>query len=150
MKFKILPLVLLVLLFACKEEDTTPKDPIEGTWKITSIKRIEADNKETDFWVFAKFLYPCVADITYTFSNGSYSTSVPNGCTVEESQDLGAIGALFQESSGSYTLAESVFSVNINGNQLPGNITFSGNTATVVTVDPSDLTTTISITFTKV
>ncbi|WP_304232674.1 lipocalin family protein [Jiulongibacter sediminis] len=146
MKAKLSILALIFALAACKSSDPEPSSPIEGTWKIQSVILTDADGQETNFWALYVAFFPCSAEITYTFSNGTYTTFVPNGCVDDDGETL----ALLSGTGGSYTLTESTIQVDVDGSTLPGNITFSGNTATVTTVDPDDLTSTLTIVFVKV
>ncbi|MGR3810425.1 hypothetical protein [Jiulongibacter sp. NS-SX5] len=146
MKAKLAILALLFAFASCKEsDDPTPSSPIEGTWKIQGVVLTDADGQETNFWALYVAFFPCAAEITYTFDNGNYTTSVPEGCVDEDGETL----ALLSGTGGTYTLTDTTISVDIDGSTLPGNITFSGNTATVVTVDPDDITSTLTITFVK-
>ncbi len=150
MKAKLLPFLFLIVLFSCKDkEPAEPKDQIEGTWKIQNLVLKDADGVETDFWVFAQLLYPCVTEIRYSFDGGEFKSTAPTGCATEAAETLGAIGILFQSNTGTYTLDQSTLAVNINGSVLPASISFDANTATIVTVDPSDLSTQIRIVFVK-
>ncbi len=144
----ILTVLFIGILSGCKKStnDVTPAGKLEGTWKIQSAVIKDSDGTETQFWTLYVALFPCAANITYTFSNGNYTTTVPSGCVDGDGQSL----ALLSGTGGTYTLVDDVVSVDIDGQTLPGKISFSGNTATVVTVDPTDITASLTIVFVKV
>lgn len=147
MKAKLSILALLLVFAGCKTtSDPEPSSKIEGTWKIDSVVLTDSDGQETNFWGLYTAFFPCADNITYTFSNGSYSTFVPEGCVDDDGETL----ALLSGTGGTYILSDNTIQVDVDGQTLPGSITFSGNTATVVTVDPDDTSSTLTIVFIKV
>ncbi len=152
-KVRLLPILLLTVFLSCKDKESAePEGQIEGTWKIESLKSKESNGTENDYWVLAKGAFSCVADITYTFgADGKFSTSVPNGCATGAASILGDLAILFQANTGTYTIqGGNALSVAIGESQLAGTISISGNKATVVTPDPSNLSRTITLVFVKV
>ncbi len=145
-KTKLLSIALLFALFSCeKVSDAISGDKLEGTWKVQSVIIKDSDGAETNFWALYLAFFPCVDNITYTFKDGTYSSNVPSGCVDDDGETLSLLSA----SGGTYSVTDGQVTLDVDGQALGGNITFSGNQAIVTTVDPDDLSSTLTITFVK-
>ncbi|UBM60479.1 lipocalin family protein [Marinilongibacter aquaticus] len=132
-KLPLIGIFLLALAWACTSNDPAPSKMV-GTWKLESAIASDDSGTEIDFWSLVKALSPCAGEVTHTFnSDGTYSTFVPAGCVNDDDEPL----TLLSASGGTYTLNNDTFSIDLEGEQLEGDIAFSGNKA-IVTINFTD------------
>ena len=141
---RILILFVLFTIFSCDKEETAPASQIEGTWKVKTIRGDFAGQSDVDLQAFLAAFFPCVYDITYTFKDDKISVD-DKGCV----DDDNASNAIISPLGGVYSLEDNILTINSDGSQLAGPITFSGNTATWTTNDPEEITNEVLITFEK-
>lgn len=130
---------------ACQKESAEPQEAIEGTWKVKSMVGDAFGSGDVDIQAFLAAFFPCVYDITYTFK-GDKVTVDDKGCVDDDDSSNAIISPL----GGVYSLQDNILTINSDGSQLAGPITFSGNTATWITNDPEEITNKVEITFEKV
>lgn len=141
-----LTISLLFILASCEKTETAPSEAIAGTWKIKSIVADFAGQSNVDVYAFLGAFFPCVYDVTYTFSASGMVTSDDKGCV----DDVGDSNAIISKSGATYTLENGVLTVTDGGEVLTGNITFSGKTAVWTSNDPSGESDKAVTTFEKV
>ena len=142
-------LILFICAFAflyssCQKESAEPTSPIEGTWIIKSIKGDFAGETNVDVQAFLAAFFPCVYDITYTFNDDKITVD-DKGCVDDEN----ASNAIISPLGGVYSFKDNILTINSDGSQLAGPITFSGNTATWTTNDPEEITNEVVVTLEK-
>ncbi|UBM60480.1 DUF5004 domain-containing protein [Marinilongibacter aquaticus] len=144
--FKVFSLLLFTaLIVSCskdKDEDTTPEDALEGSWKISGITIIASDDTETDYYTTLKAESPCVTDLTYVFASGKYTVENATSCSTENNDVLAILTA-----PGTYSIDGNSFTMTISGFNVDGEI--SGSSATISSINPLDLTSKLRITLTK-
>lgn len=143
---KISSFLIVLFISSCDKTETTPTSQVEGTWKIKSIVADFAGQSNVDVYAFLGAFFPCIYDVTYTFSVSGTIAADDKGCVDDE----GDSNAIVSESGATYTLENGVLTVKDGADELTGNITFNGNTAVWTSNDPTGESDQAITTFEKV
>jgi hypothetical protein len=123
---------LLFIFASCEKTETVPAEAIAGTWKIKSIVADFAGQSNVDVYAFLGAFFPCVYDVTYSFSDGKV-TADDKGCV----DDSGDSNAILSAQGATYVLENGILTVTDRGEVITGSITFSRNTAVWTSNDPT-------------